>query len=89
METVATAAVLKLNTSRNLTKAAYKFVEYLTQLEQQEVFIRYGFRPAISELDLSSVSNSPGSKKIPGAMPNLTVKTQPLPNSQRMSEKSK
>ena len=84
-ETVATAAVVNHDTPTNVTKAAHKFIKYLTQPEQQKVFIKYGFRPTIPGIDLSSVSNSPWSKNIPGAMPNLKVKTQQPPNPQQIT----
>ena len=76
VETVATAAVVKQNISQQEAKAATKFVNYLTQTEQQEIFVKYGFRPTTAKIDLVSAPNSPWSKNIPGAMPNLRVKTQ-------------
>lgn len=83
VETVATAAVVGANASKSEMKAADKFVEYLTQPEQQEVFVKYGFRPVINNIDLSSVVDSPWSQNIPGSMPNLNVTTQkPFPASE-------
>ena len=83
VETVATAAVVEANASKSEIKAANKFVEYLQQPEQQEVFIKYGFRPVIDNIDLSSVVNSPWSQNIPGSMPNLNVTTRkPFPASE-------
>ena len=75
VETIATAAIVKQNTPKQTAKAATKFIEYLTKSEQQEVFVKYGFRP-VSGIDLSSVPNSPWSQNIPGAMPDLAVTTQ-------------
>ncbi|MEL6493922.1 MAG: substrate-binding domain-containing protein [Cyanobacteria bacterium J06623_7] len=76
VETIATAAVIRANVSKPEIKAANRFVAYLQQPEVQEVFVRYGFRPAVSNLDLRSVASSPWSQNIPGAMPNLSVTTQ-------------
>jgi ABC-type molybdate transport system substrate-binding protein len=85
-ETFATAAVMNQNTPKNLAKAANKFIAYLTQPEQQKVFVKYGFRPTISGIDLLLMPDSPWSQNIPGVMPNLSVKTQQPPNSQEISE---
>lgn len=86
VETIATAAILQQDTSKSVAKAANKFITYLTQPEQQTVFVQYGFRPATSKLDLLSVPNSPWSQKIPGSMPKLRVTTQKPPNSQEIAE---
>lgn len=86
IETIATAAVVNQNIPKNVIKAANRFVEYLAQPEQQQVFVKYGFRPTISEIDFSTVSNSPWSKNIPGAMSNPKVKTIEPPNFQEISE---
>ena len=86
VETVATAAVVKQNISKQDAKAANKFVNYLTQAEQQEIFVKYGFRPVTAKIDLVSVPNSPWSENIPGAMPNLSVKTQKSLNSADTAE---
>ncbi|MEM7762297.1 MAG: substrate-binding domain-containing protein [Cyanobacteria bacterium P01_A01_bin.40] len=80
IETVVTAAVVKQNTPRARVKVAHDFVEYLTKLEQQKVFIKYGFRPVVSGLDLSAIANSPWSQNIPGAMSELPSTTNKPPN---------
>ena len=85
-ETVATAAVLDHNTPKQTAKAATKFVDYLTQPKQQEVFIKYGFRPVTDEIDLSSVTDSPWSQSIPGAMPNLSVTIQKSSDPAKIAE---
>lgn len=86
IETVATAAIVQQNTSQHTTKAANKFLEYLTQPEQQAVLIKYGFRPVTSGIDLSSVPNSPWAENIPGSMSNLTISTQKTPLESEIAE---
>lgn len=86
VETVATAAVVQPNTSKSVAKVANKFITYLTQPEQQAVFVSYGFRPVTSKLDLSSVPNSPWSQNIPGSMSKLTVTIEKPPSSQEIAE---
>ncbi|MEM6611875.1 MAG: substrate-binding domain-containing protein [Cyanobacteria bacterium P01_C01_bin.72] len=79
METIATAAILKQGTSSSTVKAANKLLNYLTQPEQQETFVKYGFRPASAKIDLSSVPNSPWRQNIPGSMPQPTISTEKSP----------
>lgn len=85
IETIATATVPQ-NVAQGIDQAAYKFIAYLTQPEQQMVFIQHGFRPTISGIDLSSVADSPWSQNIPGTMPNLAVTTVQPPNAQEITE---
>lgn len=85
VETVATAAIARQNTSRDTAKAAEKFIDYLTQPEQQQVFVQYGFR-SVNPLDLLSVSNSPWSQNIPGVQLDIKTNTQQPPNSQEITE---
>ena len=86
VETIATAAIVRQNIDKNTAKAANKFIDFMTQPKQQEVFVQYGFRPVIPNLNLSSVSNSPWAQNIPGAMPNLAVKIEQPPSSQEIAE---
>ena len=86
IETVATAAVVRHNIDKNTAKIANQFIDFILQPKQQEVFAQYGFRPVISNLDLSSVPSSPWSQNIPGAMLNPSVKIKQPPNSQRIAE---
>jgi ABC-type molybdate transport system substrate-binding protein len=72
-ETIVTAAIARLGVDRNEADAARKFLAFLTQPQQQEIFIRYGFRPTITNLDLPSVANSPWGQNIPGAEVNPPV----------------
>lgn len=73
VETVSTAAIVRRNVSLQQAKAAREFLIYLTDRDRQEIFVRYGFRPAIGGIDLSSVPESPWAKNVPGAEtePNL------------------
>ena len=86
IETVATAAVVKQNIDKNTAKTADKFIDFMIQPEQQEVFVRYGFRPVIPNFNLTSVINSPWSQNIPGAMPNLTISIEQPPNVAEIGE---
>ncbi|MDJ0531419.1 MAG: substrate-binding domain-containing protein [Xenococcaceae cyanobacterium MO_207.B15] len=86
IETVATAAVLGQNINQNTAEAANKFIDFITQAKQQEIFVRYGFRPVIPDLNVSSVPNSPWGQNIPGAMPNPSVTIEQPPNSQKIGE---
>ena len=86
IETVATAAVVRPNIDHNTAKAAQKFINYITQPKQQEIFVRYGFRPVIPHLKLSSVPNSPWSQNIPGVMSKPSVEIEQPPSSQEIAE---
>lgn len=67
VETVSTAAIVRRDVDSGTANAAKKFLDFLGQPEQQAVFVRYGFRPVVSSIDLKSVANSPWSQSIPGA----------------------
>ncbi|MEL7407620.1 MAG: substrate-binding domain-containing protein, partial [Cyanobacteria bacterium J06558_2] len=84
IETVITAAIVQQNISPNLAKAAQKFIDYLTQLEQQQVFVEYGFRPVISGLDLQAVESSPWAENIPGAALDQSFSTIKPPNAEEI-----
>lgn len=86
IETVATAAVVKQDIDKNTAKAAKKFINFITQPKQQEVFVQFGFRPIASNLNLSSIPSSPWGQNIPGAMPNLSVTIESAPTSQEVAE---
>lgn len=86
IQTVATAAVVRQNIDQNTAKVAQKFIDFITQPKQQQVFVQYGFRPVIPNLNLSSVSNSPWSQNIPGVISNPSVKIEQPPNSQEIAE---
>ena len=67
IETVSTAAIVKRDVSAGEAEAARQFLDFLTAPEQQQTFVRYGFRPAIGNIDLQAVPGSPWSQSIPGA----------------------
>jgi len=86
IETVSTAGIVRRNVDRRTADAAKTFINFLREPEQQAVFIQYGFRPAISEIDLSSVANSPWGKNIPGAMVSPQSQVLSTPNAQELAE---
>ncbi len=86
IETIATAAITKENIDKNTAKAATKFIDFITQPKQQEIFIQYGFRPVISNLNLQSVPNSPWGKNIPGVMLDPSITIEQSPSSQNIAE---
>lgn len=69
-ETVSTAAIVRRNVSSRTAEAARQFLDFLTQPDQQAVFVQYGFRPVDASIELRSVPNSPWSQSIPGANAN-------------------
>lgn len=75
VETVSTAAIVRRDVSRSQANAGRIFIDFLTEPEQQEVFVQHGFRPVTPDVDLSSVSGSPWSENIPGIQidPNFEV----------------
>ena len=86
VETTATAAILRRNVDGGTAKAAQQFLDFLTQPEQQAVFVQYGFRPINNSVDLKTVQNSPWSQNIPGAEIIPTVRFLPLPDSKIITE---
>lgn len=86
IETIATAAIARRNVDQKTAQAAQNFLNFITQPEQQKVFIRYGFRPVVGNLDLGSVSNSPWTQNIPGADIKPSGKILPPPNTQARRE---
>ncbi len=86
VETVATAAIVRENVDSATANAAKKFITFLTEPNQQKVFVQYGFRPASNSINLQSVPNSPWSQAIPGAEVNPAVKTLPAPKPMLLGE---
>lgn len=86
VETVATAGIVRQNVDSGTAKAGQKFVDFLTQPEQQKVFVQYGFRPTNNSIDLKSVPNSPWNQNIPGSQINPSTKTLPAPNQKAIGE---
>ena len=86
IETVATAAISRQDVSSGTAKAASKFLAFITEPEQQQVFVQYGFRPVVGSPDLQEVPNSPWAKNIPGAEVNPPTQTIQPPNAQIIDE---
>jgi ABC-type molybdate transport system substrate-binding protein len=77
IETVPTAAIVRRDISGGTAKAARTFVKFLTQPEQQQTFVQYGFRPVSSDINLETVPNSPWAMNIPGTRVDPGVQTVP------------
>ncbi len=86
IETISTAAIVKRNVDGGTANAAQKFLGFLTEKEQQAVFVQYGFRPANNSVDLKTVPNSPWNQNIPGAEVNLSVKKSAPPDTKIFGE---
>jgi len=86
IETTATAAIVRQDVDTDTAKVAKQFLDFLTQPEQQAVFVQYGFRPVNNGVDLKSVSNSPWSQNIPGVEVKPSVQTLPPPNAATLEE---
>lgn len=86
IETVATGAIVSRGVDRGETQAASKFLNYLTQPPQQEVFIQHGFRPIDPQSDVTQVANSPWQETIPGALAQPPSNAQPAPREQERQE---
>ena len=86
VETVSTAAIVRRDVGDSTAEAARTLLNFLTAPEQQEVFVRYGFRPAIADLDLQAIPNSPWNQQIPGAKTNPNIKTVPPPTPETLEE---
>lgn len=86
IETISTAGIVRRNVNQGTANAARKFLEFLTEKQQQAVFVQYGFRPANNSVDLKTVPNSPWNQNIPGAEVNLSVKKTPPPDTKIFGE---
>jgi ABC-type molybdate transport system substrate-binding protein len=86
VETVSTAAIARRNVDGGTADAAKEFLTFLTQPEQQAVFVQYGFRPTAASVDLKSSSNSPWRQGVPGAKINPPGQIIPTPNAQLLNE---
>jgi ABC-type molybdate transport system substrate-binding protein len=86
IETTATAAIVRRDVDAGTASAATKFLEFLSDPQQQAVFVQYGFRPVNSKVDLTSVPNSPWSKNIPGVEVKPIQKFIPPPDAQTLAE---
>lgn len=86
METIASAAIARRNVSQKTAEAAQQFLNFITQLEQQKVFVRYGFRSVAGNIDLRSVVDSPWTQNIPGAEIKPSSKILSPPSTQTRGE---
>ncbi len=86
IETTSTAAIVRPGVGEGTATAAKKLLNFLTQPEQQRVFIQYGFRPVNSAVDLQGVPNSPWKQQIPGVALQPPGQVLPMPNSQTLTE---
>jgi ABC-type molybdate transport system substrate-binding protein len=86
IETVATAAVVRQDVDSATANAARRFISFLTEPEQQKVFVQYGFRPASGGISLKSIPNSPWNQDIPGVEVNPPIKILPTPKAQVLGE---
>lgn len=86
VETTATAAIVNRDVDGTTANAARKFLDFITQSEQQKVFVQYGFRPVNNSVDLKSVANSPWNQNIPGAEVKPGLQTLPPPNARVINE---
>ncbi len=86
IETVATAAVLRQDVDAATASAAKSFISYITEPEQQKVFVQHGFRPVTNGINLQGVANSPWNQNIPGVELNPSVKGVPVPKAQVQAE---
>lgn len=59
IETVSTAAIVRRDVGAGTAKAAQEFIDFLRAPEQQAVFVKYGFRPVASNVNLEAVPESP------------------------------
>jgi ABC-type sulfate transport system substrate-binding protein len=86
VETTATAAIVNRDVDGTTANAARKFLDFITQPEQQNIFVQYGFRPVNNSVDLKSLPNSPWNQNIPGAEVKPNLQTLPPPNPQVINE---
>ncbi|HIK17805.1 MAG TPA: substrate-binding domain-containing protein [Leptolyngbyaceae cyanobacterium M33_DOE_097] len=79
IETISTAAIARQDVDSGQANAARQFLDFLTQPEQQRIFVQFGFRPVSIDLDLKAVPNSPWNQNIPGAEVNPSGQVQQPP----------
>ena len=86
IESEVTAVILRQEVSDGQINAAKEWVSFLMQPEQQETFVRFGFRPIDQEIDLKSVTDSPWRENIPGAQIQPTGRVFPPPDAELSGE---
>ncbi|HLP90978.1 MAG TPA: substrate-binding domain-containing protein [Nostocaceae cyanobacterium] len=85
-ESTATAAIVSRDIDGGTANAARKFLDFLTQPEQQAVFVEHGFRPINNSVDIKNVPNSPWNQNIPGVEVQPNIQILPPPNNQTTTE---
>lgn len=85
METTIMGAIVQKNVSNSEAKSAQKFLDFLTEDEQQIIFANYGFRP-VNNLELKSLVNSPWNQNISGVEINPSVNIKSSPNPEVINE---
>lgn len=86
VETVSTAAIVRRDVDASTARAATKFLDFLTQPQQQAVFVQYGFRPVAGNVNLASVPNSPWTQNLPGVAVKPLQKLSVLPDARTLGE---
>lgn len=86
VEITPTAAIVRRDTDAGQQRAAVKFIDFLLEKEQQQVFVRYGFRPVIEGIDILSVPENPWSLNIQGIEVNPSVTLIQSPDSRTIAE---
>ena len=77
--TTSTAAIVQRDITQGQANAARTFIEFLTEPEQQAVFVQYGFRSVDPSVDVLSVADSPWSESIPGVETEPDVRVADVP----------
>jgi ABC-type molybdate transport system substrate-binding protein len=85
IQTTVTGVILKDEIDKATAKAAQNFLDFLKTEEQQKIFAKYGFRP-ITNLDLSTLLDTPWNQNIPGVEIQLPSQLQDPSNSEVMNE---
>jgi ABC-type molybdate transport system substrate-binding protein len=86
IETVSTAAIVRRDVSDSAARASKQLIDFLSQPEQQAVFVQHGFRPINTSVDLKTVPNSPWTQNIPGAETNPNIQIANTPDTQILTE---
>ncbi|MBH8574633.1 extracellular solute-binding protein [Nostocaceae cyanobacterium CENA369] len=86
IESTATAAIVRRDVDSKTADAARKFLDFLTQPEQQAVLVQYGFRPVNNTINLKAVPRSPWNQNIPGAEVKPSIQTLPPPDAATLQE---
>ncbi|BAQ66244.1 hypothetical protein GM3709_3009 [Geminocystis sp. NIES-3709] len=85
IETTIMGAIVQKNVNKSEAKSSQKFLDFLTENEQQIIFANYGFRPMYN-VELKSLPNTPWSQNIPGVEINPSVEIKSSPNPEIINE---